>query len=162
MLLQLEMNTDLLVCSLHTGKERLGPRDVLSGLVSALAILYGQPNIVRTTEYCTDDRILFGRRIVAGRRHNICWAGGGFYTILLPHILLSTVLLILHFLLILCRACVISTPDFLPKYLKQSESPVTHGPNYIPEIPAIWHISTESSCSVHGKLIFGEWNFYFN
>ena len=66
-------------------------------------------NIVRTTEYCTNDRILFGRRIVAGRRHNICWAGGGFYTILLPHILLSTaVLLILHFLLISCRAFVIS------------------------------------------------------
>ena len=67
-------------------------------LVSALAILYERENIVRMTEYCTDDRILYGRRIVCVRRHNICWAGG-FYTILLPNILLSTVLLILHFVL---------------------------------------------------------------
>ena len=69
MLLQLEMNTDLLVCSLHTGKERLGPRDVLSGLVSALAILYGQPNIVRTT----DSRGAAAQYMLSRRRllHNI-------------------------------------------------------------------------------------------
>ena len=67
--------------------------------VSALAILYERENIVRMTEYCTDDRILYGRRIVCVR-----WAGaGGFYTILLPNILLSTVLLILHFVLSLCH-----------------------------------------------------------
>ena len=95
-------------------------------LVSALAILYGQRNIVRTM----DSRGTAAQYMLSRR--------GGFYTILLPHILLSfTILLILHFLLISCRAFAISTPDLLPKYSKQAGSPGTHGPTNIREIPAI-------------------------
>ena len=54
------MNSGLLGCSAHTHRQEKAKTQICWYL---------------PLQYCTDNGILYGRWIVAGQRHNICWAG---------------------------------------------------------------------------------------